>query len=259
MNKLITHEDPYHIHKLCGIFCLTNFIGQYYSYFVYNKTYGLTYAIIPHILLPLSSFIFKVLQKRPIENKLNMFIWEELRIHALLFSWRACYGIIYPNYTEIISYTTLILADLTTYKFGTPDISTVRGQNNKVGSRNLTKELATAFFSISQFGATIITMGVFQNKPNMILMFSTLPPIQTSAFGMTLIRKNIINKNMWSLLYIVQLLFVYVLWYCEYKNINILFYSSILYALRRAGISKYLLWSFVLGIHYTFYVKLQSP
>jgi len=196
-----------------------------------------------------------VLSKRPVENKLNMFIWEELRIHALLFSWRACFGIIFPRYTAVISYATLIMADLATYKFGTPNISTVRGQNNKVGSRNLTKELTTAFFSISQFGATVITMGVFQNKPSVILMFSTLPPIQTSAFGMTLIRKNIINKKTWSILYIVQLLFVYILWYCEYKNVNVIFYSSLLYILRRIGISKYLIWGFALGMHYYIYNK----
>jgi hypothetical protein len=179
-----------------------------------------------------------------------MFIWEELRIHALLFSWRACFGIIFPNYSEIISYITLILADLTTYKFGTTNISTVRGQINKVGTRNFVKEVSSAFFSISQFGATIITMGIFQNRPNIILIFSTIPPIQTSAFGMTLIRKNIINKQTWSLLYIVQLLFVYILWYCEYKNINIFFYSTILYILRRLGVSKYLLWCFAIGGHH---------
>ena len=63
-NKLVTHEDPYHIHKIFGIYCIINYSIQYYTYFLYN-TYNLnTYVIIPHILLHITSFIFKVLPKR---------------------------------------------------------------------------------------------------------------------------------------------------------------------------------------------------
>ena len=35
-NKLITHEDPYHIHKIFGIYCIINYSIQYYTYFLYN-------------------------------------------------------------------------------------------------------------------------------------------------------------------------------------------------------------------------------
>ena len=127
-------------------------------YFAYNVYYLNIYTISPHIFLHLSSFIFTVLIKRPVESKLNMFIWEELRIHSLLFAWRSCFSILFENYSSIICFATLIAADVTTHYHGNKDISTVRGQHSKVGKRSLVKEITGAFFSISQFGATFICL-----------------------------------------------------------------------------------------------------
>lgn len=237
LRKLITHEDPYYIHKTFGLICLSNYFVQYYLYFVYGVYYLDWFTILPHILLNASSFIFIVLKNRPTETKMNMFIWEELRIHSLLFAWRACFCILFPSFKFYICLITLILADVTTNYHGTPNVSTVRGQHHKVGSRSFTKEFMGAFFSVSQFGATYIC---FYSSP--ILTFSTLAPIQTSSFGMTLIRKNLITKTTWSLVYSLELLITYYIWYCEYRNLDILFISLFLYFLRRQNISKYLLW-----------------
>jgi hypothetical protein len=173
-----------------------------------------------------------------------MFIWNELRIHAMLFALRACFAILFLEYSFIISLLTMIGADITTYYYGTEGVSTVRGQHSKVGYRSIYKELSGSFFSISQFGATVITMGLFQDSPLPMLIFSTLPPIQTSAFGMTLIRKNIINKNAWGVVYTFELLITYFIWYKEYKNINIFFISLIMYLFRRYGVPKYIIWIF---------------
>jgi hypothetical protein len=243
VNKLITKEDPYFIHKACGIYCIFNYFIQFYFYFMYNTIYLNYIILIPHILLHVTSFIFHVLSKRPTQVKGNMFIWEELRIHSLLFALRPCLGIIFPDYSYFFSYLTLILADVTTYYHGTNGISTVRGNHENINKRSMYKELIGSFFSVSQIGASIICFGIFQNKINPILLFATLPPIQTSAFGMTLIRKNIINKEIWSVVYSLELLLVYIIWYFEYNNINILFYSLMLYFIRRNGISKYIIWS----------------
>jgi hypothetical protein len=245
MEKLITHEDPIHFHKIFGVICLFNYGLQYYLYFTNRDPILNFYTILPHIILHLSSFIFKVLSKRPIENKMSMFIWEELRIHSLIFAWRACFVILFIEYAIIITFASMILADLVSYKYGTIGVSTVRGQHDKVGKRSFIKELAGSFFSISQFGATIITSGLIQSVPSKILIFSTLPPIQTSSFGMTLIRKNIINHKIWTIVYSIELLITYCIWYMEYKNLNILFLSIFLYFLRRIGISKYIIWSLI--------------
>jgi hypothetical protein len=172
-----------------------------------------------------------------------MFIWNELRLHSLLFAWRACFSILFIDYCFYISFLTIFLADIVTYYYGTPGVSTVRGDQTRVGKRNIFKEIIGAFFSISQIGATIITMGFFQKTPSLILIFSTLPPIQTSAFGMTLIRKNLINKDLWSYFYTAELLITYYIWYLEYKNINIFFISCAIYFIRRYyNISKYTVW-----------------
>ena len=259
-NKLITHEDPYHIHKIFGIYCIINYSIQYYTYFLYN-TYNLnTYVIIPHILLHITSFIFKVLPKRNTESLTSMFIWDELRLHSLIFAWRSCFVILYPENSFIISLLTLIVGDIITEKYGTPGVSTVRGNQIKAGHRNIYKELIGSFFSISQFGATIICMGIFQENLNKILVFSTLPPIQTSAFGMTLIRKNIINKSIWNIIYISQLITTYIIWYKEYNNFNIFFISALLYLMRKKGYSKYLIWilSFLIHRYYLFTIKYLS-
>ncbi len=242
LQKLITHEDPYYIHKTFGVFCLTNYLVQYYLFFVYKVHYLDWVTIFPHILLNASSFIFVVLKTRPTETKMNMFIWEELRIHSLLFAWRACLCILFPQFKFYICFLTMFLADLTTKYHGIPNVSTVRGQHHKVGQRSLIKEFMGAFFSISQLGATYICF-----YSSSILVFSTLAPIQTSSFGMTLIRKNLITKTTWSVVYSFELLMTYYIWYCEYKNLNILFISLFLYIIRKKNISKYLIW---LGVYF---------
>ena len=256
MNKLFTSDDKFNIHKLTGLYCICNFGFQFFNYFLYNKHYLNIYTITPHILLHLTTFFFHVLQYRPNSSKMSMFIWEELRFHSMIFGWRGSFSILFPKYSYLISFLTMISADIASYKFGTPGVSTVRGDQARVGQRSYIKEIMGAFFSISQFGATIISMGVFQKAPSLILIFSTLPAIQTSAFGMTLIRKNIINKEVWNYVYIAQLLFTYYIWYLEYSNFNVLYISTFIYLCRRyLGLSKYFIWGIMLCMNTVFVFK----
>lgn len=247
-NKLFTHEDPYNIHKSLGLICLFNYGYQYYLYFMYNQPILNIYTIFPHILLHLSSFIFNVLEYRQTESRLSMFIWKEMRLHSLIFAFRACFCILFMNYCQIITLFSMLCADYVTNKYGLIGVSSIRGQHINVGKRNIIIEFFTIFFSVSQFGATAITLGVFQPFPSKILIFSTLPPIQTSAFGMTLLRKNLISKQTWSIIYSIELLFVYIIWYCEYKNLYILPLSILLYIFRRLNFSKYLIWGSIIII-----------
>jgi len=118
-DKLITHEDPIHIHKLMGLYCLANYFIQIGLYHYYGTPYLNAYVMIPHMLLPMTSFIFKVLTYRPTQNKMNMFIWNELRLHATIFSFRSCLVIIFPEYAIPIIVTTLVAADIATHFYGT--------------------------------------------------------------------------------------------------------------------------------------------
>lgn len=249
VEKLITHEDPYHVHKSMGIYCLLNFVFQLVYYICYKEMILNWMVMTPHILLHATSFIFKVLNRRPVTNdnkiisKMSMFIWEELRLHSMIFGLRSTLIVMFPsvNNCRIIVMSTLFLADLATYLFGNPDVTTVRG-NNKIEKTSFIKKMYAMFFSTSQMGATIICGGFFQENISPILVFCTLPAIQTSAFGMTLLRKNIISKTTWQVVYSLELALVYYVWYCEYNNLDILLYSLMAYFMRSNGFNKYLLW-----------------
>lgn len=247
LKKLFTDEDPFNIHKIMGFYCLLNFGIQTTMYFFTREMYITPTVLIPHFLLNATSFIFSVLKKRPvaddgrISKKMSMFIWEELRVHSLIFSYRSLLSILYPEYGPYLVFLTLFLADVATNHLGTKGVSTVRGNQN-FQSTSLIKQIYSGFFSISQIGATLICGGFFQDIPSSYLMFVTLPAIQTSAFGMTLLRKNLISKETWQIVYSSELTLVYLIWLLEYKNLNVLWISILLYMLRKNGMNKYILW-----------------
>lgn len=240
ISELVTHEDFFHIHKSLGLYVLIHYFYQYWNYFSYGTMNLHIWNILPHMGLHISSFIFHVLQKRIMTKQMAMFIWEELRVHSLIFSFRACLSILIPEMRVLFLFATMISADIVTNIYGIEGTSTVRGTHDRVSS-NLIKQLSGAFFSTSQMGATLICAGYFQHHYSPVLVFSTLPPIQTSAFGMTLIRKNIINKTVWQVVYGIELGMVYVLWYMETGNILILPLGMFCYLMRRIGMNKYLL------------------
>ena len=252
IQKLVTPEDPYHIHKTCGLYVLMNFIYQYYLFFT-TLTMNLTPLILlPHALLHVSSFMFKVLSHRGRTKALNMFIWDELRLHSCIFAFRAIFTILFPEFGKPIVVITMLCADYATKLYGTEGVGTVRGKIANHGKRNIMNELSVAFFSISQMGATVICAGCFQSSPSPYLTFFTLPAIQTSAFGMTLIRKNIIDRSMWSVSYTIILLLVYVAWYKLYGTFESVIYPTIIYLCRRyirfTWFNKYILWGCVFFI-----------
>lgn len=259
IQKLITKEDPYFLHKSMGIFSLLHFFYQFGCFAYYGQMYLHWITILPHIFLHVSSFIFHVLDKRPVSDgnkivkKMAMFIWEELRIHSMLFGCRSAFIILFPKFRFVIVILTMYLADLTTEKYGNANVTTVRGNHELVKSD--IKQMYADFFSGSQMGATIICAGFFQHNPSDALVFATLPPIQTSAFGMTLMRKDLISKTTWQIVYSLELALVYILWYIEYKNLYIFIYSFIALLLRKNGTNKYLLWTlFFIANNYYFQI-----
>lgn len=242
ISKLFTKEDTFHIHKLFGFLVLFHFVYQV-TYYIFTGTMNIKwYYMLPHVGLHLSSLKFKVLSQRPSKMRGNMFIWQELRLHAAVFAMRAVFAIWYPMYGKIIIFVTMLLADLVTHLYGNPEVSTVRGNHNYV-KKSMIKKVSGAFFSISQLGGTLICSGCFQpNGVSKILAFCTLPAIQTSAFGMTLLRKNIISKETWQIVYSIELILTYWIWFTEYRNLWLLPIGMIAYFLRTQNISKYLVW-----------------
>lgn len=250
VKRLVTQEDPFHIHKTMGVFCLMNFVVQFCLYATTGNMVLSRIIMLPHILLHATSFLFKVLERRPVSQegrivgKMSMFIWKELRLHSLSFGSRSVLVVMYPSLSFIFVVVNFIVADIVTHYYGTPNVTTVRGNSQLTkGTRSFQKYAYSAFFSTSQLGATIVCAGFMQEKINPVLVFSTLPAIQTSAFGMTLLRKDIISKSTWQVVYSLELLLVYFVWYKEYSNFHILFYSTFAYLLRVLGLNKYALWA----------------
>ena len=238
ISKLFTNEDHLNVHKIFGSLVLFNYFFQYMNYFIFDETYLNFITLIPHFLVHYTSFQFNVLKERSKNKIMAMFIWEELRAHSMIFAYRALFILLQPNYRVMFTFLTMVFADLATDNFGDRQFSTVRGDHNK-RSLSYYKYFASNFFSMSQMGATIICAGFFQNKWSPILVFSTLPPIQTSAFGMTLIRKGIIDKKVWQYVYAIELLFVYLIWYMEMQNLYIVPLSAIFLFMRKMNMSKY--------------------
>lgn len=251
LSKLFTNEDKNNNHKILGFYVLINYLLQNIYYFFNGKTFLNFWILLPHFLLHISSFQFNVLKQRINNRVMAMFIWQELRAHSMIFSFRALFTILFPEFRIPIMFSTMILADIVTNELGNSKFSTVRGDHNRKTS-SLYKKLASNFFSISQMGATIICGGFFQNKWSPMLIFSTLPPIQTSAFGMTLIRKGIINKSIWQYVYTIELLYVYLIWYLETNNLYIIPLSVICFNLRTMNISKYQIFAILFIVNHLY-------
>lgn len=107
--KLFTKEDEYFIHKSLGLGCLISYCYRYF--YLLPRTGSLGFergglidygTLLLHGLLSCSSLIFHVLERR-ISNK-PMIIWEEYRLHAIVFSLKAICGSLFGINLSIYYY-----------------------------------------------------------------------------------------------------------------------------------------------------------
>lgn len=225
LRKLATHEDPYHLHKTLGILSLCHFVYRYF--FVLPTTGNLGFdgsaldwvCMTLHLMLGCSSLIFKVIKSRIL--KFPMIMWEEYRLHAIVFTLR-CWSVFAvgaalkaaPAEYRHFTYNTLggrfamlavvlahhVAADYITAVFGTPGVTSVRvAQSKKTGKVKFgaTKRL----YSFYQFLAIASHLTPYPTARLMDLGFNTLIAIQSSAFLMTLCRKNIITWRTHGIIY----------------------------------------------------------
>jgi len=246
MTSLITKHDFFHIHKILGFGCLTNYFFRIYLKFSYGSMFIDYYSPISHLFLSLSSFIFKVPTLR-LSNK--TIIWKELQLHNIIFTFRSIFMIYHSllfNSSNPYYYKTRFLgivfchylADLISNKFQINDKTTTRD----IPYDNVNKNLIwinKKFYAISQIVATT-TLLLTDNADNgLIIMF----PIQLSTFLMTLVRKGIISNNTWHLFYGLSLLLPYIINYNMMVKIdNYKGYLAILHIILRLGfrINKYI-------------------
>ena len=254
VSKLFTNEDNAQVHKILGILCLCSFLYRYV--WVYSTTGTLGFdggwfdhvTIALHLLLSTSSLIFHVIRRRLVNRP--MIIWEEYRLHAIIFSTR-CFsvyvlGALRPfagTMFERVLMPLIVLAhhlgaDKITAKYGSKEgVTTVRVKD--AYSPSLTVVLR--FYAFYQFAA--LASHLQPNPRLMDLGFNTFIAIQSSAFLMTLYRKGLITEAAHAFWYTTCLLFS--LWHIFLNCGDGLFIAKLIgaYYLRtELKMNKYILW-----------------
>jgi hypothetical protein len=212
---------------------------------LFDKTPIIPYITpVVHLSLSLSSFIFHVPTYR---FNSKAIIWKELQLHNIIFTSRsACvmFHTLFANQNNLQYYYTRLgiilvhhyLADLITHTYQIEDKTTTRDipmNTDNYFIYNISKK----FYAISQLVATANLLLSRSYENAFMIMF----PIQSSAFLMTLVRKDIISNNQWHLFYILSLSIPYMINSKSITPKNDQFYLSIIYVISRLilNVNKY--------------------
>lgn len=262
--KLVTNEDPFHIHKTLGSLTWVHFIYRFYQCLCLpNYTFGFdpsnpwTHAwIFLHMALSGTSLLFHIPNNRV---KMAPMIWPEFRLHSILFAYRSlivlwCQWYL-PSWIYIrpmMVFLTLFLADCVSNHYKKigylQNQTTMRSMPFPSYIAPCLIQSINLFYSMSQIFAT---MNVLYGSPEAI--FLTLFPIQLAAFWMTLVRKGILTAGQWHLYYGFSLFLNFV--YAQFHSNNVLLLNNPYYLISGIcfGIArfyyhmdKYLLWTCVL-------------
>ena len=196
--RLITKEDPLHVHKTLGMLALLSFIfrlsqlGESDMGFRTHPSFTIP-TILLHFFLNASSFEFRLPKKRITEGSR---IWPQARFHSLIFLCRSlaligiyCYEDYFqrpPSYTAnmVVVFAAMAFADLATWSAGVYKSNTIRDLSASVQMKY--------YFSVMQFYATAASLFGIRRSTG---PFNTIIVLQLSAFGATLRRKNLLSHQ----------------------------------------------------------------
>jgi hypothetical protein len=271
--KLFTKEDPIGIHKYLGLFVLLNFLFRFGQMYFGDPAAGLGtrlgkgpswipfLCLVPHGLLSLSSLIFHTVPK---ERVVSMpMIWKEYRIHNILFGMRSILtamicslSIRYSHKSPIIRpiailtsclicLTAMIGADFATFKLRVNDReSTTATMPYWNGCSVDRQKYFKTFYAYSQFMATFACFLV----TNPAFSLAVLLAIQLASLLMTLVRKGLLSTRGYHMIYTATLVAPYFvalrsMLLTRTLELPIAFATaSILFCIRRRGVSKYMIW-----------------
>jgi hypothetical protein len=266
--KLFTKEDEYFIHKFFGFFALISFFYRYFYVLPTTGTLGFTGSaldlatLLVHFFLSFTSLIFHVVAHRIIERPL--IIYEEYRMHAILFTTRCLFvsliGIYCNDWDPILRRYILgaalvaihLAVDYTTTLYGTPGVTAVRNH------KSMTFKYLGYFYSYYQIAA-VASHIIWSDKLG-DLGYNTLIAIQSSAFLMTLKRKNIIRWYTHAFWYSVALACsYYYMWVARGSMFFV--YAALAFFIRvNFNVNKYILWTaYAFGIYYLLDSKFELP
>ena len=254
--KLLTKEDPMHLHKTLGLLALSNFIYRLYLLLFYGTmrlhtplAIGMTAV---HGALSVSSLVFHIPQKR--HATLPM-IYPEFRLHSILFGLRSVVCCFIEYYCPVVHlalyskmgvcFLTMMIADWVTTKHAAPGDTTMRAMPFAETIPDDDRAKITRFHSDQQISATLYMLCTIDTA------FSPLLAIQLAAFLMTLVRKNIIASNTWHLVYSWSLLVnVFTFRRMTLSQMMLVFVGQLLFSAWRMQLrlNKYVGWSLVFAI-----------
>jgi hypothetical protein len=208
-HKLVTKEDPYHIHKTLGTICLANYGYRYYL-LITRGDMGLDNNIAAalmgiHAALSLTSLVFHI---PAVRNKSAPMIYPEYRLHSIIFAVRSCVCFFLTWYRFSIvykfaaCYLTMLSADAVTSIHNRSDgMKSTTMRDMPFDSRIMDEDQRkiTLMQSSQQIGATLYMLG------NLDMSFSPMFAIQLAALLMTLVRKSIIDSTAWHIIYNLSL------------------------------------------------------
>ena len=195
MARLFSQHDPAHVHAILGALSLVSFL-YYYGNVVYHGRLPADgvppYVMLLHLSLSLSSILFAVPRRRIRRNP--TLIWFEYRAHAVIFTLRSVAIYVANHYLHSAAVVRLgvvlctgAAADYVSRVYGEEGITTVRG-NGKY--RDARVKMIVPFYSVYQICAS--ASHIYDYNP-VFSGYNTLIAIQSSAFGMTLVRKGIVG------------------------------------------------------------------
>lgn len=260
IHRLSTHEDAhfFHLHKIFGVLALVNFGYRLHSWLRYghlgfDASFWTLGWICAHAMLHVSSFEFIIPNRR---NKVYNVIWPEMRWHSLLFAYRSLLVMLimwlYESGTtgDWIQYArgavvilTMVGADYATKYYKSTD-TTMRGNPYPAWVPPAVVKGINTFYSMAQVSATMNML--FRGKS---LAFMALIPIQTAPFGMTLVKKGIVNQGGWHITYIIALLINYFYAMGDGIEVTSLKVLTVAFAIARFRfhVNKYILWGVIIA------------
>lgn len=273
-SKLVSHEDPYWIHKSLGVYTLLHFVFRFaWAMFGRDPSGGMgsnlgkgangivVACMIPHLLLSWSSLIFGTVPRERVVGK--PMIWKENRWHSIIFGSRSILSTIFcwlsirfrhvQPWRSVCVFAccltclmTLVAADIATAKFQPEEKdSSIAALPFWDGCSIRTQSIFKHFYAYSQFIAT----SVCALAANPLWPFLMLFPIQFASFLLTLCRKGLISAKGWHIAHAASLLLPFlfsVRVIFKLKSIHFIngigFIPAILFGLRSMGINKYAIW-----------------
>lgn len=264
--KLFTREDPLNLHKTFGLLCLASFLYRYFWVFprlTSGKSLGFVdgsvfdwATMLCHLALSSSSLIFHVLLRRNLARPFT--IWNEYRLHAIVFTMRCvsvyAWAVLRPMQRlgfgptaerlvqPMLVLAHHVLADEITRRYGPEDRTqtTVRCD----GAKNAFTRVGMRIYAFYQFLA--LGSHLLPHDRLADLGFNTLIAIQSSAFLMTLFRKNLIRYYSHGIWYTACLLLsTYHVFLAHAGPGSLWFWARVLgaFLMRLRGNSKYLVWA----------------